>query len=80
MYQGGLHFIIAGNTNDLNLTLTLSLLPNLLKIVKKPTIVDPVTFVEKILDPVMKTLGTYYQTPQCLPPLNSDPEANGKFF
>ena len=30
-YQGGLHFIIAGDTNDLNLTPILSLSPNLLK-------------------------------------------------
>ena len=39
---------------------------------------DPVTFVEKILDPVITTLASYFQKPQCLPPLDSDPDSNGK--
>ena len=77
-YQGGLHFIIAGDTNDLNLTPILNLSPNLLQIVKTPTRLDPVTFVEKLLDPVITTLGAYYQKPQCLPPLDPDPDKNGK--
>ena len=33
---------------------------------------------EAILDPVITTLSPYYQTPQCLPPLDSDPDKNGK--
>ena len=77
-YRNGLHFIIAGDTNDLNLTPILNLSPNLKQIVNKPTRLDPVTFVEKLLDPVITTLSSYYQTPQCLPPLDSDPEKNGK--
>ena len=36
------------------------------------------TGVEKILDPVITTLESFYQTPQCLPPLDADPETNGK--
>ena len=45
---------------------------------KNPTRKDPVTFVEAILDPVITTLHTYYQTPRCLPPLDPDPDTNGK--
>ena len=77
-FQHGLHFIIAGDTNDLNLTPILNLSPNLVQIVDKPTRLDPVTFVEKFLDPVITTLSSYYQKPQVLPPLDSDPEKNGK--
>ena len=77
-YQKGLHFIIAGDTNDLNLTPITNLSPNLHQIVRTPTRVDPVTGVEPILDPIITTLTPYYQTPQCLPPLDSDPENNGK--
>ena len=79
-FQHGLHFIIAGDTNELNLTPILNLSPNLVQIVDKPTRLDPVTFVEKLLDPVITTLSLYYQKPQVLPPLNSDPEKNGKPF
>ena len=77
-YQKGLHFIIAGDTNELNLTPILNLSPNLIQIVRKPTRVDPVTGVEAILDPVITTLASYYQAPKCLPPLDCDPESNGK--
>ena len=45
---------------------------------KSPTRRDPVTFVEALLDPVITSLETYYQTPTCLPPLDPDPESNGK--
>ena len=77
-YQRGLHFIIAGDTNELDLRPILSLSPNLTQIVKNPTRLDPVTGVEKMLDPVIMTLTTYYQTPQCLAPLDPDPDSNGK--
>ena len=77
-YQRGLHFIIAGDTNELDLGPILSLSPNLTQIVRNPTRLDPVTGVEKMLDPVIMTLTTYYQTPQCLAPLDPDPDSNGK--
>jgi hypothetical protein len=32
----------------------------------------------KILDPIITTLANYYQLPRCLPPLDSDPDKNGK--
>ena len=31
-----------------------------------------------MLDPIMSTLGAYYQQPVCLPPLDPDPDTNGK--
>ena len=77
-YEKGLHFIIAGDTNELNLTPILNLSPSLTQIVKEPTRFDPVTGAESILDPVITTLASYYQAPQCLPPLDCDPESNGK--
>ena len=77
-YKKGLHFIIAGDTNDLNLTPVLNLSKNLVQIVTKPTRKDPSTGVESILDPVITTLTSYYQTPSCLPPLDSDPDTDGK--
>ena len=77
-YQKGLHFIIAGDTNELDLTQILNLSPNLLQIVNKPTRKDPVTGVEALLDPIITSLASYYQTPKCLPPLDCDPDSNGK--
>ena len=77
-YQKGLHFIFAGDTNELNLAPILNLSSNLSQIVKTPTRIDPVNFVENMLDPVITTLASYYQKPQCLPPLDPDPDTNGK--
>ena len=77
-YQKGLHFIIAGDTNELNLNPITNLSPNLRQIVKTPTRIDSVTGVEAILDPIITTLASYYQKPLCLPPLDSDPENKGK--
>ena len=77
-YQKGLHFIIAGDTNDLNLAPILTLSPNLSQIVDKPTRKDPVTGVEAVLDPIITSLASYYNKPQCLKPLDPDPESNGK--
>ena len=77
-YKKGLHFIIAGDTNDLNLTPVLNLSKNLVQIVKKPTRKDPSTGVESMLDPVITTLTSYYQTQLCLPPLDPDPDTDGK--
>ena len=69
----GLHFVIAGDTNDLKLDSILSLDPNLVQVVKKWTRMDP----PAILDPVIMTLSKYYQEPLCLEPLDSDPDKNG---
>ena len=32
----------------------------------------------RILDPIITTLASFYQTPHCLPPLDPDPDCNGK--
>ena len=61
-YQDGLHFILAGDTNDLKLDPILNLSPNLKQVVTCPTRKD------KILDPIITTLAKFYQTPMCLPP------------
>ena len=52
-YGRGLHFIIAGDTNELRLKPILDLSPNFVQIVTKPTRVDSVTGKEAILDPVI---------------------------
>ena len=70
----GLHFVIAGDTNDLRLESILSLSQNLRQIVTDWTRLNP----PALLDPVITTLANYYQVPECLAPLDPDPEKNGK--
>ena len=72
-YGRGLHFVIAGDTNDLKLDAILSLDPNFSQIVTKPTRLHP----PAILDPVILTLASFYQEPLCLEPLDHDPDKNG---
>ena len=71
-YKKGLHWIIAGDTNDLKLESILQLNSNLKQVVQLPTRLNP----PRILDPIITSLSSYYQVPKCLPPL--DPESNGK--
>ena len=73
-YNRGLHWIICGDTNDLKLDSILHLNKSFKQVVQNPTRLDP----PKILDPIITTLANYYQLPRCLPPLDSDPEKNGK--
>ena len=61
-YGDGLHFIIAGDTNDLMLDI-INLSHNIRQLVKDVTRLDP----PAMLDPIMLTLGSYYQQPVCLP-------------
>ena len=72
-YGRGLHFILAGDTNDLKLEPILSLSPNLKQIVQQWTRLNP----PALLDPIITTLSCYYQEPLCLNPLDSDPDKNG---
>ena len=72
-YGRGLHFVLAGDANDLKLDSILSLSPNLVQIVKNWTRMNP----PALLDPVITTLSNYYQEPVCLEPLDSDPDKNG---
>ena len=74
----GLHFCIAGDTNELNLNSILSLSSNLVQVVRQPTRIDPVTGSESILDPIIMTLSQFYQEPLVLDPLDPDPDKNGK--
>ena len=73
-YSRGLHFVLAGDTNDLKLDSILSLSPNLVQIVSDWTRMEP----PAILDPIIMTLSHLYQQPRCLEPLDADPDTNGK--
>ena len=66
------HFIIAGDTNDLKLDQILSLDKRFVQVVQDWTRMNP----PAILDPIIMTLSNFYQKPVCLDPLDSDPEKN----
>ena len=72
-FSRGLHFVIAGDTNDLKLDAILNLDQAFTQIVTKPTRMSP----PSILDPIITTLARYYQEPSCLKPLDPDPNKNG---
>ena len=74
----GLHFCIAGDTNELRLNSILNLSSNFVQVVTKPTRIDPKTGAESIIDPVLMTFSQYYQEPLCLDPLDPDPDKDGK--
>ena len=73
-FQTGLHFIIAGDTNDLKLDSILHLDPKMQQVVQGITRLNP----PRMLDPILTTLGPFYQTPEILPPLDADPDSEGK--
>ena len=73
-YRNGLHWLICGDTNDLKLEPILALNHRLKQVVQNNTRLNP----PKLLDPIITTLGKYYQVPECLPPLDPDPGSNGK--
>ena len=73
-YKKALHWILAGDTNDLNLNPILSLNANLKQLVMNPTRMNP----PRILDPIITSLSDFYQMPECLPPLDCDPDSGGK--
>ena len=72
-YGRGLHFALAGDSNDLKLDSILSLDSRFSQIVKKWTRMNP----PALLDPIITTLSGYYQEPMCLEPLDADPDKNG---
>ena len=57
----------------MNLDTILQLSPNLKQVVQDPTRLNP----PKILDPIITTLSRFYQKPECLPPLDTDPDCDG---
>ena len=69
----GLHFIFAGDTNDLKLDNILNLSHNMRQLVSGITRLNP----PAMLDPIISTMGSFYQQPVCLPPLDPDPDSNG---
>ena len=73
-YKQGVHWIICGDTNDLKLDNILVLNSTLKQVVQNPTRLNP----PKILDPIITTLSGLYQVPECLPPLDSDPDKDGR--
>ena len=73
-FQKGLHFILAGDTNDLKLDAILQLSPNIKQVVTNVTRLNP----PRILDPILTTLAQYYQKPEVIPPLDQDPDKTGK--
>ena len=74
-YTDGLYFIIAGDTNYLNLTLLskldsiINLSPNMRQVVNEFTRLNP----PRMLDPILTTMSKFYQPPICIPPLDPDP-------
>ena len=74
-YGACLQFIIAGDTNRLNLSPILNLSPSLKQVVQVPTRLNP----DVTLDPVITTLGRFYQSPVTKPPLNNDEDKEGNF-
>ena len=72
-YWTNLDFIIAGDTNRLNLSPILNLSSNLKQVVKVSTRLNP----DKILDVIITTLSKYYQEPITKPPISND-AGNGK--
>ena len=73
-YKKGLHWILCGDTNDLRLDPILMMNANLRQVVQNPTRMNP----PRLLDPIITTLWKFYQKPECLPPLDPDPDSNGK--
>ena len=73
-YGSNIQFIIAGDTNRLNLSPILNLSSNLRQVVKCPTRLNP----DAILDPIITTLWRYYQEPVTKPPIKPNEGSNGK--
>ena len=70
-YGEGVHFILCGDTNRLDLSSILDLSPSMRQLVEAPT------RGKVVLDPIISTLGLWYQPPVCLPALQSDPGTGG---
>ena len=73
-YGANLHFVIAGDTNRLNLNPITSLSPNLKQVVKVHTRLNP----PATLDPIITTLSKWYQSPVTKPPINPNRNSGGK--
>ena len=74
-YTKGLHLILGADANHLNLDSILQLRPDMRSVVEEPTRLGPPP---AMLDPIITTLGSYYQRPVCYPPLEADEGSGGK--
>ena len=68
-YGAKIHFLLCGDTNRLSLTPILNLSPDLKQEVKVYTRLNP----PAILDPIITTLGKWYQPPVTMPPVEANP-------
>ena len=73
-YTKGLHFILGADANHLKLDTILSLRSDLRCVVEDYTRLGPPP---AMLDPLITTLGSYYQRPVCYPPLDADVGSGG---
>ena len=73
-YGPDLHFLIMGDANRLNLSPITNLSPRLKQEVKVFTRLDP----PAILDPIITTLGKWYQSPVSKPPIDANPGSGVK--
>ena len=69
-FKTGLYFIFGADCNELKLDDILNLSPHLKQVVDKPTHND------KILDPIITDLHTYYQSPIIEKPLEADSDSD----
>ena len=67
-YGQGLHFIFAGDANDMKLDSILQLSSGMRQVVTDFTRMNP----PALLDPIITTLANYYQVPICMTPLGPD--------
>ena len=72
-YGSGLDFILAADSNRLNLAPILNLSSDLKQVVNVPTRLNP----DRILDPIMTSLSRYYKVPVTKPPLEVDSDKKG---
>ena len=73
MYPDAISWIIAGDSNDLKLTEILNLNKDFKQCVQDPTRLQP----PAILDIIITDISRFYQTPECLPPLEADEDTGG---
>ena len=73
-YGSNIQYVIAGDTNRLNLAPILSLSHSLVQVVKLPTRLSP----DRVLDPIITTMAKYYEEPVTMPPINPNINSGGK--
>ena len=72
-YGHGLHWILAGDTNQMKLGPILRLNKNLKSVVRSPTRINHKNLAKSsILDNIITDLNNWYQEPKCLPPIEPD--------